>query len=236
MLMKTPSIQQADTALREPTTLVESAYRSVRRDIIEGRLVPGKKLRIEHIKDNYGVGAGTLREALSLLIADALVISQGQRGFSVAPASLSDFRDITETRVMLECQALRQSIELGDDHWEGELMAAFHRLSKAEQKLTDANFREEWEARNRIFHEVLVSACPSHWIKRFLFILYQQAERYRRLSLEQKKVQRDVHAEHEALFKAAIDRNADLACDILAEHIRLTFRSVQMLPVDSVNH
>jgi GntR family transcriptional regulator, carbon starvation induced regulator len=78
-----------------------------------------------------------LREALSLLIADALVVSQGQRGFRVAPVSLEDIADITNTRVMLECEALRQSIELGDDAWEGSLLSAFHRLSKAEEKLGD---------------------------------------------------------------------------------------------------
>jgi len=84
-----------------PKTLVESAYRALRRDIIEGRLAPGEKLRVEHLKDDYGVGAGTLREALSLLISDALVVSQGQRGFRVAPVSIEDFEDITRTRVML---------------------------------------------------------------------------------------------------------------------------------------
>lgn len=215
--------------MNEPKTLVEGAYRDLRRDIIEGRLLPGEKLRIEHIKDNYGVGAGTLREALSLLISDALVVSQGQRGFRVAPMSLEDFGDITETRVMLECQALRKSIELGDEAWEAELLAAFHRLSRAEEKLNGASNREEWEERNRIFHEVLIAACPSHWIKHFLSILYQQAERYRRLSLQRKDVPRDIHGEHEALFKATLSRNADQACDILASHIRYTFDSVSQM-------
>jgi DNA-binding GntR family transcriptional regulator len=235
----TPSPNRKDSSQHadgEPKTLVEAAYRDLRRDIIEGRLSPGEKLRIEHIKDNYGVGAGTLREALSLLISDALVVSQGQRGFRVAPVSLEDFGDITETRVMLECQALRQSIELGDEAWEAELLAAFHRLSRAEEKLADSASREEWEERNRIFHEVLIAACPSHWIKYFLSILYHQAERYRRLSLQQKAIPRDIHAEHEALFKATLARDADRACEILAQHIRFTFQSVSRLPSETLNH
>lgn len=219
----------------EPKTLVESAYRGLRRDIIEGHLAPGEKLRVEHLKDDYGVGAGTLREALSLLISDALVVSQGQRGFRVAPVSLEDLEDITNTRVMLECEALRQSIAIGDDAWEGELLAAFHRLSKAEEKLSDAADREEWEARNRIFHEVLISACPSRWIKHFLAILYHQAERYRRLSLYLQPIPRDVHAEHEALFTATMARDADKASAAMAEHIRLTFRSIQIIPPERLN-
>ncbi len=219
----------------EPKTLVESAYRALRRDIIEGRLAPGEKLRVEHLKDNYGVGAGTLREALSLLISDALVISQGQRGFRVAPVSLEDFEDITQTRVMLECNALRQSIAMGDDAWEANLLAAFHRLTKAEEKRIGSEEREEWEERNRIFHEVLISACPSRWLKHFLSILYQQAERYRRLSLYLQPIPRDIHVEHEALLHAAMARDADKAAAVLAEHIQLTFRSVQSIPKEQLN-
>src|SRR5690349_20437452 len=93
----------SEMASGDRSTLIESAYRKLRRDIVEGRFAPGEKLRVEHLKDDYGVGAGTLREALSLLVADALVVSQCQRGFRVAPMSLADFEDITRTRVMLEC-------------------------------------------------------------------------------------------------------------------------------------
>jgi DNA-binding GntR family transcriptional regulator len=219
----------------EPKTLVESAYRALRRDIIEGHLAPGEKLRVEHLKDDYGVGAGTLREALSLLISDALVVSQGQRGFRVAPVSLDDFEDITKTRVMLECDALRQSIAMGDDAWEGNLLAAFHRLTKAEEKRIGSDEREEWEERNRIFHEVLISACPSRWLKHFLSILYQQAERYRRLSLFLQPIPRDIHSEHEALLQAAMARDADKATALLGEHIMLTFHSIQLIPKDQLN-
>lgn len=224
-----------DTPAAGPKTLVESAYRALRRDIIEGRLAPGEKLRVEHLKDDYGVGAGTLREALSLLISDALVVSQEQRGFRVAPVSLEDFEDITQTRVMLECEALRQSITMGDDAWEADLVAAFHRLAKAEEKRIGSEVREEWEERNRIFHEVLIAACPSRWLKHFLSILYQQAERYRRMSLYLQPIPRDIHIEHEALLHAAINREADKAAAILAEHIQLTFRSIQAIPADQLN-
>lgn len=216
-----------------PKTLVESAYRDLRRDIIEGHLTPGAKLRVEHLKDSYGVGAGTLREALSLLVADALVVSQGQRGFRVAPMSLTDFEDITRVRVMLECEALRQSIAHGDDAWEAELLAAFHRLTKAEEKRVAAAELDEWEERNRIFHEVLISACPSHWIKNFLALLYQQAERYRRLSLFLQPIPRDVHSEHESLLKSALARDAEHACTVLSEHIHLTFRSISAIPPET---
>ena len=46
-------------------TLIERAYAQLRDDIIEGSLAPGEKLRVEHLKTRYQVGAGTLREAIT---------------------------------------------------------------------------------------------------------------------------------------------------------------------------
>jgi len=219
-------------AAAEPKTLVEAAYHRLRKDIVEGRLKPGEKLRVEHLKDQYDVGAGTLREALQLLMTDALVVAQGQRGFNVAPISLSDFEDITRTRVLIECEALRQSIHRGTEEWEGAVLAAFHRLSRAEERLTwdVESSREEWELRNKNFHEVLISACPSRWIRHFQLLLYRQSERYRRLSMNTNPIPRDVHAEHVKLCEASVARDSERACAILTEHIIRTLDAIRSLP------
>ncbi len=223
---------QSELPDSEPKTLVEGAYRQLRRDIIEGRLAPGSRLRVEHLKDFYNVGAGTLREALALLVSDALVVSQEQRGFRVAPISLADFEDVTHTRVLLETEALRQSIAHGDEAWEAELVGSFHRLTRAEEKLAadTPSSANEWEQRNRAFHEVLISACPSAWIRYFVGIMNQQSERYRRLTLLNPVLPRDVHAEHTAIFDAALARDAGRAAQLLAEHIVLTLTTMRQLP------
>ncbi|HUH88751.1 MAG TPA: FCD domain-containing protein [Pusillimonas sp.] len=214
-------------------TLVGAAYHSLRRDIIEGRLAPGAKLRVEHLKDSYGVGAGTMREALALLVSDALVVAQDQRGFHVKPMSMADFHDITQTRILLECEALRQSMQQGDDVWESRLVAAFHRLDRAEKRLDEhADYFDEWEDRNREFHQALISACTSAWIRHFLAILYQQAERYRRLAIMRKPIPRDVHGEHQAILDAALAHDADTACRVLSEHIGMTYEAMKHLPAE----
>ena len=98
--------------------------RELREDIIEGRLAPGSKLRIEHLRTQYGIGAGTLREALTRLVSDALVSTEGQRGFSVTPIAMSDLEDITRLRVHIETDALRQSIRYGGAAWRSQLRAS----------------------------------------------------------------------------------------------------------------
>lgn len=217
----------------EPRTLIESAYQQVRHDIITGALAPGEKLRVEHLKNRYDVGAGTLREALARLASETLVSIQGQRGFSVSLLSITDFEDITRTRILLECEALRLSIAHGDDAWEGDVMSAYHRLSRAEEKIgkrpSQAVF-DEWEKRNKAFHRSLLAACPSDWIRHFLGILYQQSERYRRFSLAHPPIPRDVHGEHAAIVDATLKRDTKRATRLLAEHIQLTLDGVKQAP------
>jgi DNA-binding GntR family transcriptional regulator len=96
-------------------SLVEVAYVRLRSDVIHGALAPGEKLRIEELRAKYGLGATPLREALSRLSAVGLVEASAQRGFRVSRVSVEDLDDVTENRVRLECDLLRDSIAHGDE-------------------------------------------------------------------------------------------------------------------------
>jgi DNA-binding GntR family transcriptional regulator len=216
-----------------PKTLVEDAYLRLREDIIEGKYESGARLRVEHLKDNYGVGAGTLREALSLLVADSLVATEGQRGFSVTPLSLDDLDDLTHTRILLETEALRLALRKGSDDWEAELVAAFHRLTKVEERFRKTSPRvREWEDRNKSFHEALIDACGSRWLRHMLAILYRQAERYRHFSITKSSVKRDIHAEHTEIFEAALRRDEKRAVEALTRHVDLTRLGIHKMAPD----
>lgn len=208
----------------EPRTLTERAYRALRHDIVCGELLPGLRLRVEHLKDDYGVGAGTLREALALLVSDALVTVEGQRGYRVSAVSLDDLRDLTDTRVRLETEALRQSIRLGDATWEALVRDAFAQLSAAEEGGAGRD-PAQWERANRHFHETLIAGHSSPWTRHLLDILYRHGERYRHIAIRigaTPGFDRDVHAEHEGICLAALARQEARAALALEAHIRLT--------------
>lgn len=219
-----PGAPTAGPATAGARSLVEAAYATLRRDILTGDLAPGSKLRFEMLRARYGWGASTLREALTRLVGEALVTAEEQRGFRVAPVSLADFADLTHTRVLVELEALRQSITRGDDAWEAGVVAAFHRLSKLADKVTDDPLAhsDAFEDRNRDFHRALIAACPSRWLHHLHGILFQQAERYRRLSLVHGRARRDVHAEHRAVMEAALARDVETACALERAHIEAT--------------
>lgn len=201
-------------------TLIERTYGQLREDILDGKLVPGEKLLVEHLKSRYDVGAGTVREALSRLVSEAMVVAEGQRGFTVAPVSLDDFLDVTNVRVAIETDALRASVRNGDDFWRNRLRIAFDKLTELEVPFRADNVRL-WEQANMEFHGALLSACGSPWALRIVHQLTQHAERYRRFSIGLHEG-RDVHSEHQQIFDAAMAGQEARAALALEVHIRMT--------------
>ena len=53
-------------------------------------------------------------------------------------------------------------------------------------------------------------------------MLYEQSERYRRMSVPLQTETRDVPAEHKAIFEAVMDRDIERATQALENHLRKT--------------
>ncbi|MES1942588.1 GntR family transcriptional regulator [Salinisphaera sp. PC39] len=208
------------------STLSDRAYEWLKRDIIRGACPPSGRLAVKQLSDHYGIGASPIREALARLAGEGLVVALGQRGFRVPPINLEDLWDVTDTRVLIECQALKQSIEHGGDDWEADVVAAYHQLEKIEGAPT-GDFAK-WERRNQAFHEALVAACPSRWLQRMRDILHDQHRRYRFLS-SRYAPGRDIAAEHRALRDAALAGDVGTATDVLRVHIERTAHAVEGL-------
>jgi GntR family transcriptional regulator, carbon starvation induced regulator len=220
------SVDQGRTDASEKT-YAERAYRLLREHIVAGRLEPGLKLKIDMLRKTYGLGTGPLREALARLSGDHLVRLEGQRGCVVAPMSLQDALDIGQMRKLLEAQALRLSIPTGDEAWEDRLVAAFHRLERVEKRADQGiDDLAEWELRNGQFHEALVSGCDSPWLLKMRAMMFEQHERYRRLSRLRTVKTRRIHEEHRALFDAAMARDIDQAVAVIESHIEGTTAAV----------
>ncbi len=212
-------------------TAIGEVYASLRQEILNGELDPGSRLQIERLRKHYGVGSSTVREALSRLLVENLVTTEGQRGFRVAPVSIEDFRQIVRMRALLESAALKESIENGSDEWEGNLVAAHHRLAKVEKAIAAgaANSVDEWEARNRQFHDALYAACDNRWLQNFRAILYNQSVRYLRISMVRQTIPRDVRNEHQLIFDAAINRDKAEAERLIRAHIEKSLDVLEVL-------
>ena len=114
----------------EAQTLHARVLTQMRADILDCRLMPNERLRLEAFRERYQVGWSPIREALMRLEAEGLVRLEQNKGFRVAGVSRESLLDLMQSRIELESIVLRWSIANGGVEWEADLVAAFHRLSR----------------------------------------------------------------------------------------------------------
>ncbi|WP_104530880.1 GntR family transcriptional regulator [Wenjunlia vitaminophila] len=78
------------------------AYQQLRERILTGRLAPGERLSQERLANELGISRGPLRDALSRLAAEMLVVDRPHQKWTVAEVSVADARDIYNGRAALE--------------------------------------------------------------------------------------------------------------------------------------
>lgn len=219
----------------EPATLGEAAYQRLRADIVVGTFKAGEPLRLEALRQRYGLSFSPLREALMRLQSERLVASTALRGFSVAPLSRAEIEDATETRILIESEALRRSMRNGDDDWEAGIVAAFHALSLQVERQSRASGKVgaadlfAMEERHQHFHRALIARCDSPRLLELAEQLYVETQRYRLPNYfggVLGKRRRDAAGEHREIMEATLRRSED-AVRLLAAHYRTTAEIIE---------
>ena len=221
--MSTKPLSATDIALPDGASMTLRLYGRLRQDILTTVLAPQRKLKVEDLRRAYGAGATPIREALSQLAAEGLIDRIDNCGFRVAEVSRAEFDDLVRVRCMLESSALRLAIEHGDQRWEDAVGLAFLHLQRLSGPSGQPAFHnnDDWEQRHRAFHEVLLGACGSSILLDYCAQLYDRNIRYRNLAGSAYPA-RDVLPEHEALMRAALNRDTETATALLAAHYART--------------
>src|SRR3569623_3601980 len=209
----------AEDHRRVAETAGEKAYRRIRDDIIAGQLAPSQRLKLDGLKETYGVSISSLRELLNRLTSEGLIGAEGARGFEVAPISMQNFKETANLRLLLESHALEESFAAGDMEWEGRVVAAHHKLAAVEARALAGN-RAAPDAGKRYdveFHLALLSACGSKVLLDTHSAVFDKYLRYLIIAVV---FSGEVTArEHRALLECALTRDVRTAKDVLARHI-----------------
>jgi DNA-binding GntR family transcriptional regulator len=209
-------------------TRAQGVYDRLRADITMARFAPGERLKSPDLCERYGASVSVVREALSTLAKERFVRLQPRYGYTVAPLTVEDVRDLTEARLVIEGAALRQAVEAGDVEWGAGVVAAHHRLTflPTPPAATDEE-TERWHVAHEAFHAALLSACPSDRLRETARILRAEAELYRRWMLPLGLPREgNFTEEHQALVDAALAAAPDDAEKLIRLHMQRTSDSL----------
>ncbi|MGY4713075.1 GntR family transcriptional regulator [Mycolicibacterium sp. CBM1] len=194
------------------------AYQQVRKAILCGDLAPGARVSQVQLANSLGIGRPALREALRLLQNEGLITAELNRQVRVAPLELADFEQLNALRLAVEPMAVRLSVPHLTEEDLVTLVAAEAENSHFQQLM-------EFDAAavaHHCFHATIYSRAGER-IRRLADDLWQSAERYRRLmGGEQSNIQavtQLINADHAAILRAALSRDAVGCADLVAQHI-----------------
>jgi GntR family transcriptional regulator, carbon starvation induced regulator len=207
-------IERAD----ENEAVGDDGYRRIRADIVFGRLKPGSRLKLDGLKESYGVSVSTLREILSRLTADGFVLAEGRRGFEVAPVSVENLRELAELRLLLESHAMQVSFANADVEWEGRVVSAHHKLASTERLMEQGlGELEQWKRYDGEFHQALISNCGSRVLMETHALVFDKYFRYQMVAFLYRGGEPAI--QHKALLDSALRRDAEAAKAVLQTHI-----------------
>jgi len=184
----------------------------LRAAILDGRLPSGIALRQQELATLFGVSRMPVREALRQLEAQSLLRVETHKGAVVAPLINEDATDAYALRVLLESEALRQSIPLltHDD-------IAMAR-SYIEQLENETDYAKMGTL-NRLFHMTLYSRASNRRLLKLVEDGLNEEERFLRFNLKYMGLGKLSQHDHLELLQMAEAGAVESTVAALAHHL-----------------
>jgi DNA-binding GntR family transcriptional regulator len=206
-------------------TIAQQAYQFLRREIIDGRLLPRAPLSEQELSQHLGVSRTPVREALIKLADEGLVEIYPQFGSFVAPIKLPEVFDSQFVRESLECAALERAVERIDERQADALERILDR-QRAHQR---AGERDAFFAADEEMHAYMMSVAGHASVWALVENAKAQMDRVRHLIIRSELKLSSVVHEHSAIVDRVIQRDREGALAALRTHLRGLFRSVDAL-------
>lgn len=206
--------------------------------LIQKQFKPGDKLPNEfELSARLGVSRATLREAVSALIAQGvLVVKRGSGTFianelpSIGDVSISsiDFMrvrlsDLYEIRLMFEPQSVKLACERADD---SELAAIEEQAKKVNRLLRSDD--GSWPDADQEFHEMIGAASHNEFISRLFPIINSAVHEVMLISTNQKLLKDIVRRDNALIVEFIMKRDGDGASHAMSIHIRHMINALKL--------
>jgi DNA-binding GntR family transcriptional regulator len=197
------------------------AYAQVRAAIVENRYPPGYRLIEQRIAEELGLSRTPVREALRMLEAEGLVVSERNRGAMVRLLSQTEVVDLYGLRIRLESYAAEVATERATETELGDLVDAADSFGDARRSVdivTVEGVRLLHEA-NRRFHDGVLAAARHHRLASMLArtvdipLVFQAFRTFGPTEIERSDLF------HHLIVEAMCRRDASRAAGLMAEHI-----------------
>ena len=193
------------------SSLTDQAYDLLKNDILTCRIMPGEQIAQAQLVERFGIGLSPVREALQRLAQEGFVQSIPRFGYLISPVTIADVQELFELRKILECAAVSLAVERGTEkdirnlNNEADFTYVYH----------DLESYSDFLQRNNEFHRNIATLSGNQRLVDAISKVLGELLRLFHLGLDLRDSAEEMREEHVELVTALLERDADLAEEIV---------------------
>ena len=211
---------------KRPLSLVEATMAGIRSSIISGQLSLGQQLTEAFLQKSFGFSKTPIREALTQLKAEGLVVAEVNKGFRVFKMDEKELFEFCEYRLALESQALKTAYKIN----RLELVKKLKYSIKESEESIKSNDFEKYILTDSKFHKSFFIISSNRYLKKNYENINGIIETIRTNSIETFRTHSggvivendkliDSIKDHISILKYIEEKNLNMALDELDKHI-----------------
>jgi DNA-binding GntR family transcriptional regulator len=217
--MPTPNVAAADPLAIEttPSTLRTHVVKVIRGEILSGKYQPGDRLNESKIARELNISRIPVREALSQLQDQGLVMNHQRRGMFVTHLSVEEVQQINSLRIILETEALRLARARMTPEVRAKLTGLVEQMEAWDGSLLDA------AALDLEFHREIWRASGNPYLEKTLEGLATALFAHKAIEHVSQEIRRWRLNHHRALLDVVADPNSGDPQSAILTHLRMAY-------------
>lgn len=200
-------------------TLAESVYQQIRRNILEGRIVPGTRVSIRSLAESMGVSTMPTREALKRLGFEGLV-EFDRRAVTITTLSPDEIRELFTIRLRLESLATEWALSAFDGETAASLRTVLDRMAVPDIGPI------AWRELNREFHQTFYSCGSSRYLLELIHNIWDRIQPYMAVYASAVHDFAEADRQHEQMYRLMLAGDLDGLLDATREHLDDTAEAI----------
>lgn len=216
---------EAEKLPQRDRSLTEQVQETLESMLVGGMLRPDTRTSIRELAEQLGVSTMPVRDAVSRLVAQGALAIERNRAVVVPRLSIAEFRDLTETRVLIECQAARKATA----RMTPDLLAELTRINESFAAAMADPSRGNPVQFNQQLHFKVYDAAGSPSMSRIIATNWLRAGPMIHLDIglpTRAKRNTNSLAAHRAMLEGMAEGDADKAAEALRSDIEVTAESI----------
>lgn len=198
------------------TSLAEKIYKQLYEDITHQRLVRGQKLTLPMLKERFHVSHTPIREALSRLIADGLVVYTVNKSMKVVEFSEEDIKELFQLMTELECVAIHFC---STSFATAPMINDIRRIVEAEKTAIQNNDFDTWNQAADSLHGVFYYYAENKYLDRVSTRMSALMDTMAYI-YSNEDTWEEIYERHVAIYHAAEQKDFAKICDLIRDHLQ----------------